>query len=403
MNHYVIDYETLINCTVLCAQHYKNSEDIKVFVISKLRDNTNELIQFLIKNRDNNEFHISFNGLEFDSQISQHILLNIHDFLLKSSVNPELTANNIYNHAQKIIESRDNKNTPNYQITSEKNLLIKQIDVFKLNHWDNPAKQSSLKWIEYSMDWYNIQEMPIHHSTYIETQEQLDTIIRYCINDVKATAKIFELSKDQIELRLALTKSYDVNLINASEPRISKTLFSLFLSKAMGIKPWDLNQLRTYRDKIYVNDIILPYINFRRIEFKTLLEKFKSLVIDTDKTKDGFKYSLKYKNVKTDYGLGGMHGAAASGIYEAKNGMLIMTSDAVSFYPMLAINNKWSPAHLPQEEFCSQYRWFFDERKKVSKKDPKNYVYKIILNSTYGLSNDKNSFLYDPDFTMRIK
>ena len=38
----------------------------------------------------------------------------------------------------------------------------------------------------------------------------------------------------------------------------------------------------------------------------------------------------------------------------------------------------------------------------IPKKDPKNYVYKIILNSTYGLSNDENSFLYDPEFTMRI-
>lgn len=31
-----------------------------------------------------------------------------------------------------------------------------------------------------------------------------------------------------------------------------------------------------------------------------------------------------------------------------------------------------------------------------------NYTYKIVLNSTYGLSNDKNSFFYDPEFTMRI-
>jgi hypothetical protein len=79
-----------------------------------------------------------------------------------------------------------------------------------------------------------------------------------------------------------------------------------------------------------------------------------------------------------------------------------MTSDVTSFYPNLAIRNKWAPAHLPQEEFCSLYEWFFEERKKIPKKDPKNYVYKIILNSTYGLSNDENSFLYDPEFTMRI-
>jgi hypothetical protein len=80
-----------------------------------------------------------------------------------------------------------------------------------------------------------------------------------------------------------------------------------------------------------------------------------------------------------------------------------MSSDVVSYYPNLAIKNKWAPAHLPKEEFCEQYEWFFTERKKIPKKDPKNYVYKIILNSTYGLSNDKNSFLYDPEFTMRIK
>ena len=48
------------------------------------------------------------------------------------------------------------------------------------------------------------------------------------------------------------------------------------------------------------------------------------------------------------------------------------------------------------------YEWFFDERKKISKKDVRNYVYKIILNSTYGLSNDANSFLYDPQLTMLV-
>ena len=83
--------------------------------------------------------------------------------------------------------------------------------------------------------------------------------------------------------------------------------------------------------------------------------------------------------------------------------MIIMSSDVVSFYPNLGIRNKWAPAHLPQETFCQLYEWFFEERKKIPKKDPKNYVYKIILNSTYGLSNDENSFLYDPEFTMRIK
>lgn len=48
------------------------------------------------------------------------------------------------------------------------------------------------------------------------------------------------------------------------------------------------------------------------------------------------------------------------------------------------------------------YNNIFQERKKIPKKDPRNYVFKIILNSTYGLSNEINSYLYDPLFTMSI-
>ena len=49
-----------------------------------------------------------------------------------------------------------------------------------------------------------------------------------------------------------------------------------------------------------------------------------------------------------------------------------MSSDVTSFYPMLAIKNGWSPAHLPSREFCELYQWFFDERKKIPKSNPMN-------------------------------
>ena len=81
---------------------------------------------------------------------------------------------------------------------------------------------------------------------------------------------------------------------------------------------------------------------------------------------------------------------------------MIMSSDVTSFYPNLVIRNKWAPGHFPHDEFCNQYEWFFEERKKIPKSNPMNYVYKIILNSTFGLSNDVNSFFYDPELCMRI-
>jgi hypothetical protein len=210
------------------------------------------------------------------------------------------------------------------------------------------------------------------------------------------------LSKSNIDLRGTLTEEYGIDLYSASEPRIAKDLFLHFLSNATGIKKYDLRQMRTSRDQIVFKDIILPYISFETATFQNLLKKFQDVVLYPGQTKGGFKYSTQHKGIKTDYGLGGIHGARTSKVYNSDEDMIIMSSDVVSFYPNLAIRNKWAPAHLPKEEFCDQYEWFFEERKKIPKKDPKNYVYKIVLNSTYGLSNDENSFLYDPQFTMKI-
>ena len=394
VNHWVMDLETMRDFFCGVFIHYKEDTTYK-FVVSRYQNDFFPLLKFLKQNIDNEEWHISFNGLGFDSQITQYIIENYKDLIDKDYA---YITERLYAKAQDVIE-RGNENR--FQEFSLKQMRIKQLDVFKLNHWDNPAKSSSLKWIQYTMDWYNMEEMPYHHTELVDTPEKQEAIVSYCVNDVLSTKKIMDLSKSQINLRAALTTEYGINLYSASEPRISKELFKYFLSKKTGISGYELNKLRTRRKIIRVKDIILPYIKFNTPEFQSILENFKTLELDANNTKGGFSYSINYKGVKTDFGLGGVHGAKG-GIYEAKEGMIIMTSDVTSFYPNLAIRNKWAPAHIPLDEFCDQYEWFFEERKKIPKKDPKNYVYKIILNSTYGLSNDENSFLYDPQLTMRI-
>lgn len=390
-----MDIETMSDFFCVVFEHYKEDQ-VTEFVISFNQNQITELVDFINQNIKDDEWHISFNGLDFDAQVIQYIV-DYSDHLLTLS-STQIT-DKLYKIAQDIIYR---KNNGDFALYSHKQLKINQIDLFKLNHWDNPAKSSSLKWLEYTLDWYNIEEMPIHHTDSIDTLEKQEMVLSYCRNDVKFTKKIMDYSKSQISLRGVLTKEYGINLYSASEPRISKELFKYFLSKATGISSYHLNSLRTNRTLIKVNNIILDYVKFKTPELQALLDKFKTIELDPKETKGGFAHSVTYKGMQTDFGLGGLHGAR-SGIFEAKNGMIIMSSDVVSYYPNLAIKNKWAPAHLPKEEFCEQYEWFFTERKKIPKKDPKNYVYKIILNSTYGLSNDKNCFLYDPEFTMRIK
>ena len=395
MNHWIMDYETLSNCFVAVFKHYKTDET-HIFSVCELQNDYDKFIEFLKQNIDNNEWHISYNGLAFDAQITHNIIKD-HDNL--RLMDGESIAEEIYEYAQEAIKRSNNKE---FQTFPEWEMSIKQIDVYKLNHWDNMAKRSSLKWIQYSMDWDNMVDMPLPHDHQIKNREELDMIISYCVNDVDSTKEIFNQCKPLIALRKNLTDQYGINLYSASEPRISKELFAYYLSKELGIPKYELKKLRTFRNVIKAKDIILDYIKFDSLQFNNLLEKFKTVEINPNFTKGGFKYSVNYKGVKTHFGLGGAHGANRSGVYESDEDNIIMSSDVASFYPNLAIMNKIAPAHLDRKAFCNLYEWFFTERKKIPKSNPMNYVYKIILNSTYGLSNDKNSFLYDPQFTMFI-
>ena len=389
-----MDYETICNCFMAVFIHYKNDKVRKYFVVSEFRDDFDAFVEFLKQNVKQKEYHISYNGLGFDSQITQYILDNHQNWKGHS---PLVIARIIYGYAQSVINKQISKEMLDY---APYKLDIKQIDVFKLNHWDNPAKMSSLKWIQYSMDWQSVLEMPHEHNVPIDSEETQRMVLEYCVNDVESTRNIMQLSKEQINLRLTLSQEYGIDLLSASEPRISKELFAYFLTKKLGIDKRDLKKLRTPRQSIILEDCILPYIHFKTPEFQNLLNFFKSKVVV--ETKGALDYKVTYKGVDSYYGLGGIHGAAKAGIYEAKPGYTIMSSDVTSFYPNLAIRNGFAPAHLPKKEFLELYEWFFEERKKIPKSDPKNYVYKIILNSTYGLSNDENSFLYDPQMTMQI-
>ncbi len=346
MNHWVMDYETLSDCFIAVFEHYKE-QTRRVFVIHRLspKKQFEEFIEFIQQNLERDEWHISYNGLAFDAQITHYILENYKDW--EYYTNDEI-AKIIYKYAQYVINGQEERRAD----YPEWKMHINQIDLFKMNHWDNAAKRSSLKWIQYSMDWENVEDMPHHHTESVDTIEKLETIIKYCINDVQSTKKVFEASKEQIELRKSLSEEYGINLFSASETRIAKELFAHFLSKNLGIPKHEIKRMKTERDVVYLGECIFPYISFETPEFQKLLEFFKGKVIK--ETKGSINHMVHYKGIDIYYGLGGIHGAKEGGIYDATDGYTIMTSDVTSFYPNLAIRNQLSPGHFPQEAFCTQ-------------------------------------------------
>lgn len=407
---WIMDYETIVNCFIAVFSSY-DSDERHVFVINRDRNDFSKMIEFLEECKACGDWHFGYNNLAFDAQVTEYLLASKKKFTALTA--DELTKK-IYEYAQSVIDKSNRNEFLDYP---EFKLTIPCVDIFKLNHWDSKAKRTSLKWVQFSMDWYNVEEMPHPHYEPVNDDMVLDMVINYCINDVRSTKAIFELKDPkgnkimsaQINLRAELSRTYDLRLHSASEPKISKEIFLHFLSEKLHADKKELKKMRTLRTHVDVRNIILPYVKFSTPEFNAVHNWFKNLTVEiTDDLENeeskgkGPKYKTQFKGVPIVYGLGGLHGCTAPGVYVGGNGKKIVSADVTSFYPNLAIKNRWSPAHLPKEEFCDLYEWFFLERKKYPKSSPLNYLFKIVLNSTYGLSKDRKSFLYDPELTFRI-
>ena len=408
---WVYDYETIVN-TFIGVFENLHSDERHIFIISPYQNDLPLLLAFYKENIQYQDWHLGFNNLAFDSQITEFIIDN-HKELSEHS-NKKITKE-IYNYAQDIINRSDRKEFLDYP---EFKLRIKNVDIYKLNYWDSVVKRSSLKYIQYTMDWENIEEMPHEYYKPIEDIETLNTVVEYCINDVRSTKAIYNYKNkkgekimiSQINLRAQLSSKFNVNLYSAAEPKISREIFLHFLAEKLGVDKKELREKRTYRDIINIKDLILPYIDFKNELLTEVKNWFSELIVDTSVLTDnedkqsnkGPKKSINFFGAKIDYSLGGVHGVTKKGIYRTENGKTIKTCDVRSYYPNMAIKNKWHPAHLPAKDFCEQYEWFYDERSKYSKTDPLNYLYKLVLNSSYGLSKNRYSFLYDPVMATQI-
>jgi hypothetical protein len=371
---WVYDLETLDIFTASFID--RDSDETRVFVISKDKDEREEFFKFL-----NEEVSglIGYNNVNFDGQVIEYLFRN-----------PNCTAQDIRRYAQ-IITSEENRRPD----VPEWNFRIPQLDLFRALSLSTKAKRVGLKWCEFMMDLENIEDMPSQGVG--ENWEEM--VLSYNLNDVIATKELYNRFKHEIELRKAITLRDNVNVMNSTEPDMAKKLFGKYLSRAMRIPLNDLKSMSTSRDVVHVKDIIFPYVTFKQEKFQEVLTHFQNLSL---KNKDNFEKIVNYKGIPIVFGLGGIHAAPKNKIYSSDENMIIKSLDVVSFYPNLMIRNDLCPAHLPKDVFLPLYEGFFNERRSIPKGDPRNYILKILLNATYGLTNDEYSFLRDRAVTLSI-
>jgi hypothetical protein len=394
-----MDYETMVNLFVAVFQDYVSKETHIFKIHSSLNNDIKPLVKFLKRNKSLKEKHISFNGLSFDSQITEFILRKSDNLIKMDQAD---IVDEIYGVAQETIEL---SNSGEFSKYPEWKLSIDQIDVFKINHWDNRAKRTSLKWAQFSTDWPNLQDMPIHHTTKVTTEEEIDMITKYCINDVESTKKILHLSKPLVNVRRNIKNKYGLECMNYSNTRLGSQLLLGLYCQATERDKNEVKELRTYRSGIPIKDILFDYISFQTAPFQSFLEKLKNKTIYN--TKNDFKFNLKFKGYDFHYGAGGIHQCIKPGKYYADDNLIIKDLDVASLYPSIACVNNMSPAHLGDEFFQVYKNDIVDVRlaEKQKPKDQRDMAiiegFKEAANASYGNSNSEYSWLYDTQYTMQ--
>lgn len=382
-NVYVIDIETIANIFTLTAIN-RSSDEIRTFVIWKNQNQLIDLLEFL----DNIDGMITFNGNNFDYPVIHYILTHGNKLL---KYDGERIARLIFKEAQFTIQ----KDWP-----AIREPLIKQLDLFAIHHFNNKAKMVSLKKLEMALGFKNVQDMPHDYKEDISTQEQVDEILAYNLNDVEATKVFYEKTIDKIELRKGIIRQYGIPCLNYSDSKIGEELVLDLYSKHTNQDSNSIKKRRTYRNNFKFIDCIPKYVNFKTKEFIDLFEYIKS--IEVGEIKDSFHYEFEYNNFIFALGTGGIHGSIKEGIYEEDDEYIIIDSDVASLYPSIAVVNNYYPQHLG-EKFCDVYSGILKQRLEAKKSGDKTMAdgYKLSLNSVYGKSNSEFSFLYDPLYTLK--
>lgn len=296
---YIFDIETYPNIFTLCLADTVERRRW-VFEISTRKDERDLMLTKLRELKKNGGRMVGFNNINFDYPV-------LHYFLR----NQQCSVKDIYDKAMEIIEKQSFDENFRFGIP-KKEWLLPQMDLLKIHHFDNKAKMTSLKMLEFNMRSDDIQDLPFPVGQTLSS-DQMDTLIRYNKHDVYQTFLFYEQSLPAIEFRAKLSEEYNRDFTNHNDTKIGKDYFVQQIEREEKgscyrydheSRSWKVNQ--TKRKNIDLGEVILPYVKFKRPEFNALKDWFSKQVIEETKGvfTDIYEYDLgdelpKYCELKT--------------------------------------------------------------------------------------------------------
>lgn len=417
----VFDIETLRELFDIGVYDPDNGQWVE-YQISKWKNDLYKIVKLYTSHKY--DYWVSFNGIGFDNQVLEYIVDNYNDWY---DLTNQQIIDKIYDFSQKIIDDQKYNIPPPY---IEEDFKVKCIDLFRIHHFDNEARRTSLKWCAFMMD-VDVEEMPIHHTATGLLEADIDTITMYRRNDVLVTYTLLKITlgitdldhlkdykgKNKIQDRMDIFHTTGMYCMNWSDVKIGEE--------------WNkLDYKRSQTDMVgekglYPKTVIQPYGKpFSRYFPSTVTYKTPSLQEFISELGKEYVKAIKQKftfsMADTSYTVakGGLHSNEKARMINVPKGFILKDADVGSQYPKFIEKNSIYPLHL-NPSIITQFRGKIQQRienKKIAndlKKQGKEEearpylsiqeMLKLCLNGGYyGKLNQKGSFLEHPEGYLKV-
>ncbi len=341
------DIETMLEFFLVGI--YIPEEDRYVeFSVNKWENQLDSFIKFAEQHSD--YYWVGYNNLRFDSQVVEWVMRNHENWHDLSGLE---IASKIAQKAQDVIHDANYEVLPEF---SEKSLSLKQLDLFTIWHFQNENRRTSLKALQFYMNWENIEEMPIHHAKEHLTEEEVALTKSYCKNDVMSTYEFYKLTrgdasfslykgKDKIADRLTMQREFKLDCLNWDDVKIGAEwnkidYMAVSKKQAKDLKP---DKIKSFYGKRF-KQFFPKWCTFQTPELQKFVKTFGDTFVMPEKQE--FKYVFNQELTAT-IAKGGVHSNEKPRWLIPSEDEQYWQVDIGSQYPNAIRKYKVEPSHLP--------------------------------------------------------
>jgi hypothetical protein len=284
-------------------------------------------------------------------------------------------------------------------------------DIVSIDLMQVMPKRMSLKKAGVCMRHKKLEELPYDPHSPL-TPEKMAHIATYNINDLDITQELGIELEDELQLRHELSNEYGVDLRSKGRATCAELILCSVMASKTGLKKATLKNIA--RENVEKSPVfnVQPAFWFKDLP----VNRYPTLQCVIDKGNEIFNRRIHVMNYQLtkgclestifigdrwyNMGIGGLHSMDGAGAWESDSNFTLMDVDVTSYYPALMLTQGYSPRHWIIEGvdyFRETFKAIVDERVAAKKTDPpKAKRLKIVINGTFGKTNDPFSALYDP-------